>query len=78
MHNFVSFGWGGGGGVVRGVSERYLLQQLAQRATNRGLYTEMSSILADQKCPCMSPNPGGGGEVAGSHPVNTAVHRSPN
>jgi hypothetical protein len=38
----------------------------------------MSSILADQYSPrlCMSPN-AGGGVVAGSQPLSTAVHMEP-
>ncbi len=38
----------------------------------------MSSILADQQRPHMSANAGGGGGVAGSQPMSTAVHRSRN
>ncbi len=36
-----------------------------------GGYKEMSSILADQKRPRMSPNAGGGGELRGSQPLST-------
>ncbi len=44
-----------------------------------GGYKEMSSILADQLRPRpMSPNTEGEGGVAGSQPMSTAVHRSPN
>ena len=43
-----------------------------------GSYKEMSSILADQQRPSyMSPNAGGGGGVAGSQPMRTAVHMEP-
>ncbi len=44
-----------------------------------GDYKEMSSILANNSALVYEPKCwGGGGEVAGSQPMSTAVHRSPN
>jgi hypothetical protein len=39
---------------------------------------EMSSILLTNSALLYEPKCGGRGEVAGSQPMNTAVHRSPN
>ncbi len=43
-----------------------------------GVYKEMSSILAGQKRPRIWAQMRGEGGVAGSQPVSTAEHRSPN
>ncbi len=44
----------------------------------QGSYKEMSSILAYQKRPRIWAQMRGGGGVAGSQPISTALHRSPN
>jgi hypothetical protein len=49
-----------------------------ETAAQAGCYREMSSILADHCSLVNEPNCGGRGGVAGSQPMSTAVHRSPN